>query len=89
MPSTGLAKSRWPGIARPSEVETLAGEDLADRLAALGQAELDDINTFLDSVSGFECGALLVEACRCRLHRTATASPLSSEMPTSTMDVFR
>ena len=68
MPSTDLAKSRWPGIARSSEVETTPGEDLADRLAALGQAELDEINTFLDSVSGFECGALLVEACRCLDH---------------------
>lgn len=49
-------------------METTPGEDLADRLAALGQAELDEINTFLDSVSGFECGALLVEACRCLDH---------------------
>ena len=45
-------------------METTPAKELADRLAALGQAELDEINTFLDSVSGFECGALLVEACR-------------------------
>jgi hypothetical protein len=49
-------------------VETTPAKELADRLAALGQAELDEINTFLDSVSGFECGALLVEACRCLDH---------------------
>ncbi|MEN5169433.1 hypothetical protein ABE444_07695 [Brevundimonas pondensis] len=49
-------------------METTPDADLADRLAVLGQAELDEINTFLDSVSGFECGALLVEACRCLDH---------------------
>jgi hypothetical protein len=43
-------------------------DELAERLAALGQAELGDINTFLDTVSAFECGALLIEACRCLDH---------------------
>lgn len=43
-------------------------EELAGRLAALGQSELDDLNTFLDLVSNFECGALLIEACRCLDH---------------------
>jgi hypothetical protein len=48
--------------------QTTPGPELADRLAALGQAELNDLKTFLDSISGFECGAILVEACRCLDH---------------------
>jgi hypothetical protein len=48
--------------------QTIPAEDLADRLAALGQAELDDLKTFLDQNSGFECGGILVEACRCLDH---------------------
>lgn len=47
---------------------TTSSGELADRLAALGQAELNDINTFLDTISAFECGALLIEACRCLDH---------------------
>ncbi len=49
-------------------METTPAKELADRLAALGQAELDEISTFLNSVSGFECGGLLIEACRCLDH---------------------
>jgi hypothetical protein len=48
--------------------QTTPEPELADRLAALGQAELNDLKTFLDSISGFECGAILVEACRCLDH---------------------
>ena len=49
-------------------METTRWKELADRLGALGQAELDEINAFLDSISGFECGGLLIEACRCLDH---------------------
>ncbi len=49
-------------------MESTPGKELADRLAAVGQAELDEINAFLDSISGFECGGLLIEACRCLDH---------------------
>lgn len=38
---------------------------LADRLRALGQSELADVETFLAGWSDWECGALLIEACRC------------------------
>jgi hypothetical protein len=47
---------------------TTPAEQLADRLAALGQVELSELNRFLDGISGFECGGLLIEACRCLDH---------------------
>ena len=47
---------------------TAPAEELADRLAALGQVELSELTRFLDSISGFECGGLLIEACRCLDH---------------------
>lgn len=37
-------------------------------MAALSQAELSELTRFLDSISGFECGGLLIEACRCLDH---------------------
>lgn len=43
-------------------------QDLAARLDALAKNELGDLKTFLDQNSGFECGGILVEACRCLDH---------------------
>uniref|UniRef100_B0T8P2 Uncharacterized protein n=1 Tax=Caulobacter sp. (strain K31) TaxID=366602 RepID=B0T8P2_CAUSK len=48
--------------------QTTPAPELADRLAALAQAELADLKTFLDTNSSFECGGILVEACRCLDH---------------------
>ncbi len=38
---------------------------LAERLRALGQTEFADVENFLADWSHWECGALLIEACRC------------------------
>ncbi len=66
-----MAKSRLRDIAQQSDLDTSPtrpGEELAARLAALGQAELEELKTFLDGISGFERGGLLIEACHCLDH---------------------
>lgn len=47
---------------------TTPAQELAERLEALGQAELADLKTFINSNPPFECGGMLVEACRCLDH---------------------
>ncbi len=42
--------------------------DLASRLEAHGRAELDDVAAFIDQMSDWECGALLLEVTRCLDH---------------------
>ncbi len=42
--------------------------DLSSRIEALGQAELDDVKTFIGGLSDWECTALLLEITRCLDH---------------------
>lgn len=49
-------------------VTTTPAEELAGRLAALAEVELSELTRFLAGRSGFECGGLLIEACRCLDH---------------------
>lgn len=65
---------------------------LADRLSALGQSELTDVETFLADWSDWECGALLIEACRCLdyVHvMQLLGQPPGDHLPAPDFDIIR
>lgn len=65
--------------------------DIAGHLEALGQAELDDVGTFLATLSNWECGALLVEAARCLDHTQVMqflSSPQGGYLPGPDFDII-